>query len=74
MKIEKGIPMPGRNKPRNTKYPWEQMEEVGDSFLVPSDAGVATFRATAHNYGLRHNKKFTIRAVGGGRYRCWRTE
>ena len=35
-KIDKGVPLPGNNNPKNSKYPWQDME-IGDSFSVPID-------------------------------------
>jgi hypothetical protein len=54
--IEKGIPLPGRE--RRKKYPFEGME-VGDSFFVP-DVSVMLLHAHARRYMPR---RFTCRTV-----------
>ena len=63
IKIDKGIPMPSL-----TRYPFDEME-VGDSFLVPSDnrTSVSTLVSRNHN-----GKKFSLRKMTDGTYRCWR--
>lgn len=40
-KVEKGVPLPpAANHRRNVKYPWELLQEVGDSFAVsPEEIG-----------------------------------
>lgn len=52
------------------KYPLPGMA-VGDSFVValPNSGGL---KVSACNYGKRHGMKFTVRAEGGGNYRCSR--
>ena len=34
-KIDKNIPIPAFNVGRESKYPWNGLKEVGDSFFVP---------------------------------------
>jgi len=70
MKIEKGIPVPGR-RAESCKYPFTKLE-VGDSFLVPEGLDMAMFRSASSYAGKRNSKTFTTRKIEGGRYRCWR--
>jgi len=73
LSIRKGVPIPpparvGRGKFR---YPWDDMK-VGDSFLVPGDARVATLYSAAYRVTDRLGWFFTVRQVKGG-VRVWRT-
>jgi hypothetical protein len=65
-KIEKGVPIIGRQK-----YPFGEME-VGDSFLA-DEALLDRLRAAAAHFGKNHNKKFAVRQVPEG-VRVWRVE
>ena len=62
MKIEKNIPVPAKNISI-----WGDLD-VGDSVLADYKAS-----QSAHQFGLRHNKKFASRTVEGG-IRIWRIE
>lgn len=63
--VEKNVPLPGMHG--NQRYPFDTME-VGDSFLA--DKPLAAQRS-AHQYGMRHGKKFVTRTEAGG-MRIWR--
>ncbi|MBB4039134.1 hypothetical protein GGR34_000769 [Microvirga flocculans] len=69
IKIEKGIPIP--NAHRERRYPWGDME-VGDSIFIPNTTS-ERIAPTAHDYGRRHKRKFSVRKVEGG-VRVWRVE
>lgn len=62
--IEKGVPIPRR-------FPFEEME-VGDSFAVPKEISKDAIYGSANYYGNKYNKKFTVRRMDDGTYRCWR--
>lgn len=67
MTVEKGIPVPVGS---TCKHPWPQME-VGDSVFVKNGRhGVAS---AAQQWGQRHGRTFTARAVDGG-IRVWRVK
>ena len=65
MQIEKNIPIPAT-------YPFKDME-VGDSFLVPEEVNRAAVTNSARRFGKNNEMEFTVRAISGGRLRCWRT-
>ncbi len=65
IEIEKGIPMPGKVRTRNGKYPWDTME-VGDSFMLADRAKKILIPARLKP------KIFRQAAVEGG-IRVWRT-
>ncbi len=67
LKIEKGIPYPGR---RVGRYPWHEME-VGDSVFFDDSYKVSTVRQSSYNHGRKHGKKFGYSKVQGG-FRIWR--
>lgn len=64
IKIEKGIPLR-----LYYKYPFGDME-VGDSFFA-ENIKTSCLANAAHQYGTRHNMKFTCRKEGTGS-RVWR--
>ena len=67
IKIEKGVPIPPRDRGhRSSKYPWATME-IGDSFFVPK----AKMGSSASIAGKRYQRKFTTRPEGDGT-RIWR--
>lgn len=72
-KIEKNIPL---KHGRSRKYPFGDME-VGDSFLVNIKNDPKNDRhnlsSTASYFGIRNNKKFSVRKDGDG-FRVWRVE
>lgn len=71
-KIEKDVPYPIPQRRR--KYPFQEME-IGDSFQVAfSDISASSLRYTASQYGLRNNKKFSVRKLNKNFCRCWRIE
>lgn len=76
--IEKGIPMPEKQKKKTgaaAKYPWEQME-VGDSFFIPNPPTQANGRFTSM-YAVASKryapKRFEQRQENGG-LRIWRVK
>ena len=84
MKVEKGIPIPSKginqigNKNNPQKYPWCELTEAGDSFLVPVAADmtkkqIESLQSSVSGCGLRKKIKITTRQVKGG-IRVWRVE
>lgn len=84
IQIEKGIPTPppGRGRGAGTGYPFEDMAEIGDSFLVGLDEGdesdeankllVRRVRQAALGAGRKYAPaKFTVRKTTDG-VRVWR--
>jgi hypothetical protein len=84
--IEKDIPAPppGRGRSASASFPFAQMTDVGDSFLVETDASAEADTANkllvrrVRQAALWANRKykpakFTVRKVEGG-VRVWRTE
>ncbi len=70
MEIEKNIPVPRAYAARE-KYPFHQME-IGDSFVVPVDRGVAASVACSW-YKKKHGMKFVTRKTKDGKFvRVWR--
>ena len=70
-KIEKGIPMPAKQRGAADFYPWEAME-VGDSFHIK---GMQPARVSSLCYGASKRmapKKFRSRATRGTGARVWR--
>jgi hypothetical protein len=72
VKVESGIPLPaGTRKGPRPIYPWDQMK-IGDSFLVPPDKKIDSFRrAAAVACRKRAGWKFSVINTESG-YRCWR--
>lgn len=75
--IEKGIPVPPRNK--WTNYPFPKMEVNDSVLMLPKDGeSMLKFRervTAAVVYTKRGTKKiFTTRKVDGGGIRVWRVE
>lgn len=66
--IDKGIPAPPGGGTHNRKYPFNEME-VDDSFAC--DGGTFV-RPAAAAYAKKHGKKFSVRKIGPGQFRCWR--
>ena len=82
--IEKGIPTPppGRGRGAGASYPFEDMGDIGDSFLVPLDESddsdeankllVRRVRQAALGAGRKYAPaKFTVRKQADG-VRVWR--
>ena len=68
-KVKKGVGIELRDY---HNYPFEEME-VGDFFLVDSlKASVDNARYAASWYGKREKKKFSVRKLKDGEFRCWR--
>lgn len=64
MKVEKNIPIP-------KTFPFDKMG-VGDSFAVPSHIHRTAVSVAAMRYGVKHDRKFTVRQMPDRTYRCWR--
>lgn len=71
VKIEKGIPIPGKCVGGHPEYPWLEMK-VGDSFLHRSDKP-SSVSGQASMAGNRYRRKFCTRKTTKG-YRIWRTK
>ena len=71
IKIDKDIPMPGRNPNcGKSKYPMKDMD-IGDSFLIPENGPY--FAASMHSLANRHGIKVSCRVTGEG-LRVWRVK
>lgn len=69
-KIERGIPIPPRNRgTRDPKYPFRDLR-VGDSFYVPNKK-VQDLSRVAQYWAHKDNTKFSFRSIDDG-VRCWR--
>ena len=67
--VEAGYEFP-RTAKRCSKYPFDSMN-VGDSFRCSAkDAKLAV--DAAYHYGRAHKRKYTVRKIDDGQYRCWR--
>ena len=81
IKIDKGIPIPPRNRLTPASTADFEALEVGDSFAVPVPkeyahkptiwAGTNRLRNAAWQYAKRTGKKFTVRCLPG-EIRVWR--
>lgn len=76
-KIEKGVPLLGKNRPGKDEYPFSRLE-VDESFLVPCEKGTKEVHllqthlcSMANKACMHNNKRFTTRTVNGG-IRVWR--
>ncbi len=76
IKIESGLEIPKKKSGQRHKYPFKNMK-INDSFVVDAPSGTAPLRfqagvgASAHSYGMRHDKKFATRKHGRS-VRVWR--
>lgn len=73
--ITKGIQLTVTRTPgltRVSKYPWEQMLEVGDGFPVPEGINLKGFRTLAQKAGAARGKMFSVgkNMAEGGKYYC----
>lgn len=68
--IEKNVPITRATQsgPGAERYPWNDME-VGDSFPVPNDVKINSFRRLAT---MHRDKRFSVLKQDDGSYRCWR--
>jgi len=83
IEIEKDVPLPiGHGRGHPAKYPFAEME-VGHSFAIPltgerykgarRDKAATQLSRTAHRYGKKHSKTFTVRQLNDeGVARVWR--
>jgi hypothetical protein len=69
-KIESGVKIPARH--HRTKYPLRDMA-VGDSFAIDASE-IGTLRSAVSYFGLRNNRKYSIRCTDPIKreFRCWR--
>jgi hypothetical protein len=67
-KVDKRVPLP--NSVKRNQYPFGEME-VGHSFMFDPAEYLKVASAGSY-YGKRNNKKFSIRNLRDGTYRCWR--
>ncbi len=72
--IERGVPIPPLRKPM--RYPWAELREIGDSFLVPEPDLAERRRrmrrlcASIPWQTRRTGRRYIVRMVAGG-VRCW---
>jgi hypothetical protein len=81
IQIDKGIPIPPRNRLTPASTADFEALEVGDSFAVPVPdkfahkptiwAGTNRLRTAVYHYAKRTGKKFTVRGLPG-EIRVWR--
>jgi hypothetical protein len=77
IKIDRGVPPPGRQGVRNIKYPFKLMK-VGESFFVPkeetetSNVRTASYYA-ARTYGMKFNTAI-VEEKGVWGIRVWRVK
>ena len=69
-KIEPNIPIP--DKLTTPKYPFGKMS-LFDSFEFDIK-DIRRVSSAASEFGIRHDKKFLVRRIKGGKARCWRTD
>ena len=69
--IEKNVPIPSQINGKQI-YPFDKME-IGDSFVFEKEFMNKVHYAKSQ-YGRRNEKKFALRRISDGRYRCWRIE
>lgn len=76
-KIEKGVPIPARIRfGAESKYPWKELAEAGDSFFVPG-VTVKSFGGSTTSAGKRLKIRLTCRNAevnGVSGVRVWRAE
>ncbi len=75
VRVQKGVPIPsakprGKSGRRTPTYPWDTMN-IGDSFVFPLSIGRSGY-AAALQAGRSRDKRFVVRKMDGGSYRCWR--
>lgn len=73
--ITKGIKLTITRTPgatRQSKYPWEQMTELGDGFPVPEGINLKGFRTLAQKAGAARGKLFSVgkNMDDGGKFYC----
>lgn len=70
IKVESGVPLPkGRGGADQGISSTIRGLEVGQSFLVPAEWGLASVRAIAYSM---EGRKFSIRKQDNNQRRCWR--
>jgi hypothetical protein len=69
-KIDKKVPMPKPRSGRGGKYPFAQMA-VGDSFAL-NGINPQVLAQSARYYSRHSNRRFSVRKLTDGSYRCWR--
>lgn len=68
MEIESDIAPPSTRLARGTLTGALDVMEIGQSFAVP-EGKVSSVRCAIHT---RKSRKFSVRAMPDGSYRCWR--
>ena len=66
------IPMPDARAGGPRLYPWDTMD-IGDSFAFPRGAKITSVGGQASSAGKKYGRKFAVRTMPDGTYRCWRT-
>lgn len=70
IKINHGVPLPIHGG--GYKYPWLDLREIGDSFLVVNGE-LHTVRSASYRAARKYGWKFYVAVVKGG-VRVWRVE
>lgn len=67
-KIQKNMPIPKRSRTRQAKYPFSDIKDVGDGFVVPAAEAPAidTLRTRAWKVGKRRGIKLRVDKLENG--------
>lgn len=57
--------------PRERKYPWYALDEVGKGFWIPPHCAIIPVRSSASSQGKRRGMRFRVVKIGD-RYACIR--
>jgi hypothetical protein len=73
--ITKGVTLTLMRTPgltRQSKYPWDDMTDVGDGFAVPEGINLKGFRTLAQKAGAARGKVFSVgkNLADGAKYYC----
>lgn len=75
-KIQKNLQAPKRMRNREAKYPFKDIKDVGDGFVVPAAEAplIDTLRARAWKIGKRRGIKLGVFRLESGDIQIMRTE
>lgn len=73
--VSRGIVLTVQRTPgltRTSKYPWDELDEVGTGFAVPEGINLKGFRTLAQKAGAARGKVFSVgrNLADGGKYYC----
>ena len=55
---------------RESKYPWDALQELNSGFAVPAEVGAKGFRSLALQQGKKRGKVFSVIRDEAGAYWC----